>query len=66
MTAVEFLVERLNRNGLGVTQDEINQALEMEKEKQEQDLRKFVDFINKRHFNKFTLTQDEVDTFLDK
>jgi hypothetical protein len=29
MTAVEFLLERLNRNGLGVTQDEINQANKM-------------------------------------
>jgi hypothetical protein len=31
MTAVEWLVERLNKNGLGVTQDEINQAKEMER-----------------------------------
>jgi hypothetical protein len=32
MTAVEWLVERLNRNGLGLTIEEIKQAKEMEKE----------------------------------
>jgi trehalose-6-phosphate synthase len=69
-TAVELLVEELKKSLSSVYNnefdEEIKQALEMEKEKQEQDLRKFVDFINERHFNKFTLTQDEVDTFLDK
>jgi len=25
----------------------------------------FIDFINKRHFNSFRLTKDEVETFLD-
>jgi len=32
MTAVEWLEERLNRNGLGLTIEEIKQAKEMEKE----------------------------------
>jgi hypothetical protein len=31
MTAVEWLEERLNRNGLGLTIEEIEQAKEMEK-----------------------------------
>jgi uncharacterized protein involved in exopolysaccharide biosynthesis len=32
MTAVEWLEERLSRNGLGLTIEEIKQAKEMEKE----------------------------------
>ncbi len=62
MTAVEWLVEKLNKYELAnyeVKLKIIEEAKKMEKEQ----LYNLIDFINERHFNSFRIAKDEAEQY---
>jgi len=58
-SSIEWLEEQYYESEGKLTRHDFEQAKQMEKEQ----INNFIDFINERHFNRFTLSKDEAEQY---